>query len=496
MPKSKTFIVNLGGTGTQIGTVIGILYPILDPKISDIDMYILDKDVRSGIFKTCGQVQTSYDTIKKYLPFDSPNTSFSLKPNIYQELQEKVKLSDNAEYTIKDLIGEDPLVQDLAAMCWSKEKKEEPFSEGNNRDPSRGSLDVKVCLEKLEDSKLCGGIQTAIGDGSRVRLVLTGGITGGMGSSMIMPLVNKLNKIYNNKLDIDLVLLGTYFGIPHDEKQDEIGSSYESYYRAAAQLEELAGMLRKESSNNWRVYYTAMPGFDNTAGEYKKNGAERRKFHFLELTAALACFDMIDREEGRYQTVLNCKTDKPTVENWDEIPLGKEIKERSINFLRLISVLAIGLLPELNNFAKNNKSNLPFLKKYFRSPVNASTAINRIGADLKSWLNQVRYYVELWKEIQEYTCFGDANNKKTITLINNEKEELERIHKAVSIDLPEYENTWPMYGSDEYTWNNIVMESGKYKRIKEDDLDADIILKDMIADIYAMITKSNKNKED
>ncbi|MDR2786611.1 MAG: hypothetical protein LBB83_11945, partial [Treponema sp.] len=234
-----TMFICLGGTGTQIGTAIGNLYPLLEQSRiagAPYEMFILDKDARGGIYSACVGAYERYQDYSSFLPFKAlpPYTLYS---TIYQDLQGTTENLRNADYTVTDLIGKDRPIRELAGMCWIQEKRDESIRDGNNRDPSRGSLDALVCLEYLENCALFERVKAAVdiyGEAG-IRAVILGGATGGMGSSLIVPLAKKI-KEYFADIRLDLVILGTYFLIPQRSQQqknivDNIGSTQDSFYR-------------------------------------------------------------------------------------------------------------------------------------------------------------------------------------------------------------------------------------------------------------------------
>ncbi|GHU45016.1 hypothetical protein FACS1894190_16950 [Spirochaetia bacterium] len=142
--------VGLGGTGTQIATAISNLYPFLwDAGITNdkFDIYILDKDITSGIYTACADAYTSYITCRDLLPYEKKLDPYIFKSNAYQNLQ--IEFKDKDTYNVLDIIGKDDEIKDLASMCWKKGKQTESLKEGNNRDPSRGSLDVAIVLPTM-----------------------------------------------------------------------------------------------------------------------------------------------------------------------------------------------------------------------------------------------------------------------------------------------------------------------------------------------------------
>jgi len=418
-----TVFVCLGGTGTQLGSVIGNLYPLLC--LSGIiekpfSMFILDKDTDSGIFNACTGAHKRYKDYQDLLPFDVLS-QYELSPTVYQEMQEGAGLL-NENYNVMDLIGNDKTMQELAAMCWVEEKRnDESLRDGNNRDPSRGSLDAHVCLQHLTKSSLFQGkngklglenIRDKYGENS-VRVVILGGTTGGMGSSLIVPLAKKLRDNFS-QLRIDMVLLGTYFEIPQRNAPqagasdvDNIGTSLDSFYRAADQIEELLETV----DNGWRVYYAAMPGFDNTAGKFLKNKAVKRKYHLLELTAALAAFVLgeDDRPPGFYATSLSYGKDKQSID-WTDIPLGNNLKKAAEDLLKLVSVLACRVYPSLCEDKVKIRGN-NYLKPYFKkNPADEMVIVEKMRDELKLWLQNITPYFEFWQEIQLCTHLGQKDN--------------------------------------------------------------------------------------
>jgi hypothetical protein len=419
-----TAYICLGGTGTQLGSTIGNLYPLL--RLSGIvkepfSMFILDKDTNSGIYKACTGSRQRYLDCHHLLPFDTL-LPYELSPTVYQDMQEGTELLRNKNYTVMDLIGDDPAMRELAAMCWTEVKRNESLRDGNNRDPSRGSLDALVCLEHLEKSSLFQGKDGQKGlknliekYGERgVRVVILGGTTGGMGSSLIVPLAKRLRSSFPG-LRIDMVLLGTYFEIPQRNAPppgaadvDNIGTSLDSFYRAADQLEELLDAV----DNQWRVYYAAIPGFDNTAGEFDKNGAVKRKTHLLELAAALGAFAFGEEESkpGFFQTSLSYGKDKDFID-WTDIPKVNELKNTAEDFLKLVSVVASKVYPAFTAEPQEIRKDA-YLKQYFKkNPADEMEMIMNMRDDLKMWLQNITPYFEFWQEIQLNTHLGAKDDK-------------------------------------------------------------------------------------
>ncbi|MDR1896428.1 MAG: hypothetical protein LBR10_06525 [Prevotellaceae bacterium] len=488
-------VVTVGGTGTQVGTLIGLLYPVLNRQ-KPFQMFILDKDTTSGIYTACVDANEKYKHYDGLLPIPgAPAKNYTLDPSVYQNLQKFVDFAKNPNYTVMHLIGNDKSIKDMAAMCWTEDKRIEPMHDGNNRDPSRGSLDVYACLEHLKDSSFYKEIKKLNDDKHKVRIVIVGGITGGMGTSLIIPLLEKLNMKESDDsqqtgiaIDIDLVLLGPYFGIPANDV-NVIGTNREAYFRAAAQLEELASTLKQDSKNVKRVYYAAMPQFDiDTCGEFKINGAGPRKFHLIELCAALACFDLDEKADGFYQTVFP----DSLIIDWAEIPLGEDIEKNAKNLMRLISVLAFGLRADLDDFCEGRKNRQVFLKKYIAKYSMYGKTIGNMRGLLKLWLQTLGSFVDIWIQIKEYTRFGETNKKEFVRFFD--KDELQKIRRC--IDEPNYRNDWPMLPDKQLTWNNIVYATSPYAKRNEvgiaDGPDAKEILAEMIKDIFNKIEEFNK----
>ena len=119
-----TLFVCLGGTGTQIGTAIGNLYPLLQTsRIADsgsvYKMFIMDKDTRGKNYEYCVNTAKRNRLCAEYLPFASL-PPYEMNSELYQELQRAAgKLS--SDYTVMDLIGSDVPMRELAGMCWKEE---------------------------------------------------------------------------------------------------------------------------------------------------------------------------------------------------------------------------------------------------------------------------------------------------------------------------------------------------------------------------------------
>jgi hypothetical protein len=492
-----TAFVCLGGTGTQLGTAVGNLYPLL--RLSRIaeapfSMFILDKDTNSGIYKACTGALQRYSDSRNLLPFEVL-PSYELSPTVYQDMQESTGLLRNKDYTVMNLIGDDAAMKELAAMCWTEEKRNESLRDGNNRDPSRGSLDALVCLEHLTESSLFQGTSGKQGlqnlvdkyGEQDVRVVILGGATGGMGSSLIVPLAERLREKYSG-LRIDMVLLGTYFEIPQRNAPppgatdiDNIGTSLDSFYRAADQVEEL--YKAKVVDNNWRVYYTAMPGFDNTAGKFDKNGAVKRKTHLLELAAALAAFEIGKQDPGYYGTSLDYGENKKTVD-WTDIPRGNDLKKPTADFLKILSVLVCGIYPALCADAKDIRKN-GYLKQYFKkNPADEIELITNMRDDLKVWLQNITPYFEFWQEIQLNTRLGAKNDKPVVNFFD--QTDMNRLTGFLDLSQCASENEKLPFWGDK-TWLQFVDDIKPDKKRLVDATDAAKKLKWMFEDIWNII---------
>jgi hypothetical protein len=494
-----TAFICLGGTGTQLGYTIGNLFPLL--RMSGIteapfSIFILDKDTNSGIYKACTSALQRYEDCRPLLPFDSL-PPYELTHAVYQEMQEGTGLLRNANYTVMDLIGKDAAMKELAAMCWAEEKRDESIRDGNNRDPSRGSLDAQVCLEHLVESSLYNGKDGKQGlqnlvekrGAQDIRVVILGGATGGMGSSLIVPLTKKLRESFPG-IRIDLVILGPYFEIPQRKASlpgvadvDNIGTSLDSFYRAADQLQELAGITQ----NDWRVFYAAIPGFDDTAGKFEKNGAVRRRSHLLELVAALAGFHLGRESSGAgfYQTSLSFAKDKSLI-GWTEIPWGAEIKKPVEDFMKLLSVLACKVFSELSLDAKDVRRS-GYLKQYFKkNPADEMDTVKNMQELLKVFLQNAAPYFEFWQEVQLNTHLGYKDGSLIVDFFPSE--EMNTLAEIMSLKRTARENEkLPLWGDK--TWQQFLDDLSPNKKRLADAKDANDKLKWMIEDIWNIYHK-------
>jgi hypothetical protein len=490
-----TMFVGLGGTGTQIAGTICNLYPMLqEARITDqpFVMYILDKDTNSEIFKACSSALHRYQEAMPLMPFKKL-PPYTFDGAIYQNMQKEVAVyrkNTDGQYTVMDIIGHDKPMAELASMCWSGDKRDESLRDGNNRDPSRGSLDAGVCLEHLTTSRLFGGIDTAINEHGEtgVRLVILGGATGGMGSSLIVPLAEALKQQFP-KLRIDMVILGTYFALPARKKGknesavDDIGTTMDSFYRAADQIQELAAIV----SPDWRVYYVAMPAnprLDDICGEFRKNTAPKRKAHLLELAAALGAFDLENKEGGYYETALTYDGGKNSEIEWDAFPLGSELKQSAYKFLRLVSVLACNVLPALLKEPKDLRGDV-YLKRYLAKPDDPEK-IEKMRELLKVWLQNVKPYFEMWHEIQLFTRLGREDGKQVVNLLP--AKDMENMAATLAAPQRVQDNFIPLL--EQKTWMNYVGELKPDKKAIQDAKgDEAKILGLMIADIYTDLSR-------
>jgi hypothetical protein len=349
-------------------------------------------------------------------------------------------------------------------MCWTEEKRNESIKDGNNRDPSRGSLDAKVCLSRFANcstGKPCSlyeGIENAKNErgDDNVRIVILGGATGGMGSSLIVPLAEKI-KEYFERIRIDLVILGTYFSIPTGGKGvNNIGTSFDSFYRAADQIEELSAL----ATNDWRIYYTAMPDMDDICGPFLKNGANKRKSHLLELLSGIAAFDLETKEGNFYETALNYDTAKTdAIVEWTDISYGKELKSSVTMFMKLLGYLTrvMGSLSQSKDHVKKDA----YLKEYFNGKqADRLEVIEAMRDILKVWIGNVKPYFDFWFEIQTETRLGRKGGKLPIAFFpENDMKALvgmlnDSISDSVEKQAHNYGNILP-FGEN---FNNFVDE--------------------------------------
>jgi hypothetical protein len=483
----------LGGTGTQIGTAIGNLYPLL--KQSGItrepyEMFILDKDAQGGIYSACVGACARYEGYYSFLPFEAL-LPYTLYPAVYQELQDATKKLRNFDYTVMDLIGKDNPMRELAGMCWIQEKCDESIRGGNNRDPTRGSLDAHVCLEHFKKCALYERLKAAVDEYHTVgvRAVILGGVTGGMGSSLIVPLAKKV-KEYFADIRLDLMILGPYFSIPQRSQEqqnnvDNIGSTQDSFYRVADQIQELAEFIRDNApvGKNVRVYYAAIPEFDDICGEFKKNGADKRKAHLLELAAALAAFKVeFLQKPAFYQTVLAFDRAKSNaLIDWGEIPFGNELKKPAGDFMRLISIMASQVLPSFSKSQKELEKD-QYVRLYIKKPRNELEKIEAVHDLIKQWLQELVPYFEFWNEIQRYTKLGEKSSRILINFFD--KKGMEDL-SGIFGDKPALTNKMPLCRE---TWMNFLPDIKPDKQSVASEQSAEGLLRLMISDIYTTFT--------
>jgi hypothetical protein len=497
-----TIFACLGGTGTQIGRAIGTLYPLLKKDKEEglidepFDMFIIDKDTNSGIFKGCVDAHTHYEQCYKALPFKEPLEPFCLTHDVYQQLQGATGLLRDSNYTLKNIIGDDKFVMELASMCWNEKKIGEYLQDGNNRDPSRGALDAAVCLDNLDQSSFYMKIDKIISERSldQVRLVILGGATGGMGSSLIVPLVKRINAKYP-QLRVDLVILGPYFTIPQREDEqdknsvDNIGTSKDSFYRAADQLDELA---REVMSNENRVYYAAIPRLDSgVSGDvFEKNGADRRA-HLVELCAALAAFEIAGKQPGFYQTILPYNpqsTEADNVIRWDDIPGGSRIYKKALRFMNLLSLLSCRIYPVLNNEEKSAeiaKYRNELINRYFRKK--DQETIDAAIMELRAWIQNTVPYFMFWNDVQEYSKLGFMDSRNPVLFFDREqmvklKEELNSPQMSKLGSIPFIKEKW----------NDILGNLKPDPKKVSAASDSTELLKLLIEDVYSYILNDIK----
>jgi hypothetical protein len=391
-----------------------------------------------------------------------------------------------------DLIGKDLPIRELAGMCWIQEKRDESIREGNNRDPSRGSLDALVCLERFDSCALFERLKAAVeiyGEAG-IRAVILGGATGGMGSSLIVPFAKKIKKCFSG-MRLDMVILGAYFTIPQRSQEqqtgvDNIGSTQDSFYRVADQIRELAELV---GNNPWWVYYAAMPEFDDICGKFKKNGADKRKSHLLELAAALAAFNLeVLPDPGFYHTALAFDKSKlNALIDWSEIPFGNELKKPARDFMRLISIMACQVLPRFSNSPKELKND-QYVKLYIKKPLNELEKIEAIRDLLKQWLQELVPYFEFWNEIQLYTKLGDKGNRILTGFFD--KKDMEDLSGILGFKKAAWTNKIPFCREN---WMNFFPDIKPDKRAVASEQSVEGLLRLMIRDIYITLTAKKED---
>ncbi|MGP1520483.1 MAG: hypothetical protein ACTTIZ_03105 [Treponema sp.] len=528
----NTIFICIGGTGTQVGTAIGTLYPLLkSSKIAGDDdiysMFILDKDTLGDNYRYCVKAQEDYKTVSRLLPFDVL-PAYELHPELYQELQSNKKKDEKNEensdkekkndsgYTVMEFIGDDPLTKDLAYMCWKEEKHYESLSDGNNRDPSRGAIDAHVSLKNLKNTSLFEKLETLISDNvsvENIRLVILAGITGGMGASLIIPFMEEIKEEHSGddklskiaKIPIDLIILGPYFTIPTNhvgEKVDDIGSTDDSYYRARDQISELREFISQNSSgdNKWHVYYVGLPdGFDDICGEFKKNKANKRHAHLVELIAALESLHLAKKNDDGYYDVQLKSEDKKIVINWDKLPLDNKIKfrEEAKRLMKLIVIVATELYPR---FAQKNLKDLKkdvFIKMYIKHVGKNGQLIDAIKTKINDWLLHTIPYFTFWNEIRLYSKLG--GNSEVIIDFFDEKD-MKRLTEIFERVIDEPCVSWEKKPLNQIplckkTWMNyisaITLDKKSISNILNTEDNSEALLSLMISDIYEVLKKEN-----
>jgi len=400
-------------------------------------------------------------------------------------------------------------------MCWIKEKRVEPIRDGNNRDPSRGSLDVQVCLGNFEKCILYKQLELATkGDrgAGKVRVVILGGATGGMGSSLILHLTKKIESHFPG-LRIDLVILGTYFQIPplrsseqQKDKSNDIGNTNDSFHRVAAQIRELKEYLVDcYPKSLWRVYYAAITELDDTCGDFNKNGANPRASHLLELIAALAAFKLKDEEKGGfYQTAI--RFDKDIIDWNEKIPYIDKLKKPAQDLMFLFGIIVFRIIPRftLREGKEEETEDLKrmerdqYVKLYIKKPKDTKEQerVRKVHGEFIKIRDNLFPYFNLWFEIQEKTEFGMG--KKIVEFFS--RTEMDRLFKILRPE--EYKILRPGEGDEkepvmtneillyQQTWSNFFdsIKTDKTKLIKalEKDNVKDLV-QSMIEDVYKVI---------
>lgn len=420
-----TLFICIGGTGTQVGTAIANIYPLLKSsgiaKDGDVySMFIMDKDILGDNYKYCVKAYDDYKNVSRLLPFDVL-PPYELYDNLYKELQDE-RGDATADCTVMKFIGDDYLIAELANMCWKEEKQKESLSEGNNRDPSRGAIDAHVSLKYLKKTSLFEKLNKLVNDNASiegVRMVILAGITGGMGASLIVPFMEEIKTAFSNdtklqkigKIRIDLVLLGPYFTIPinmEENKVDDIGSSSDSYHRAKDQIKELQEFILRNNSQDvkWHVYYIDIPdGLDDICGPFKKNRAKKRASHIVELMAALESLDLNkEKDGGYYYTDLAPNADGKINIDWERLALP-EVKPMAKKLMKLIVIVATELYPRFCQNIKDLKKDV-FVRMYIKHVDQNMRLIDEIKIKIKEWLIHVIPYFNFWNEIRLYSKLG------------------------------------------------------------------------------------------
>lgn len=512
-----TLFICIGGTGTQVGTAIGNMYPLLKSsgiaKEGDVyDMFIMDKDVLGENFRYCVKAHDDYKQVSKLLPFESL-PPYELYGGLYKELQDK-RSEPSLDCTVMKLIGDDPLIKELADMCWKEEKRNESLSDGNNRDPSRGAVDAHVSLKYLKETSLVKKLKELVSDNAsmeNIRLVVIAGITGGMGASLIVPFVEEIKTTFSNdkdlqkigKVRIDLILLGPYFKIPDNPEKkeiDDIGTSADSYHRAKDQIKELREFVSKDSYKDikWHIYYVDSPEeLDNICGTFKKNGAVKRLSHVLELMAAVAALVWYNQEDaGYYYTDLMTKSDEKIAIDWDRLEAGVYIKPHALNLMKLIAIVATEVYPRFSQELKDLKNDA-FVKMYIKKIDENMRLVDEIKAKIKNWLIHAISYFKFWNEVRLYSKFGETREVSIDFFDEESMKDLTRIFERVIDDpftswekeplnqIPLCQNTWMNY-----------LSAVKLDRKKISDLfsvkdNSYPLLSLMINDIYKVLEKEN-----
>ena len=524
----NTLFICVGGTGTQVGTAIGTLYPLLkSSRIAKSDdeysMFIMDKDTAGDNYSYCVGVLEKYKNIinfketkegeekaPSFLPFEVL-PPYELHATLYKDLQEKREKSGGVptdDCTVMKLIGDNKAVVELANMCWEKEKRTESLTDGNNRDPSRGSIDSHVSLKYLKQTSLFQKIKTLIGTSTSkgdIRIVIIAGITGGMGASLIVPLVEELKEFSNDdnlkkiaEIRVDIVAIGPYFNIPSNsdgKEVDNIGTSSDSYHRAKDQIKELTELVETYKDVNWNVYYVDVPDdLDDICGTFNKNRANKRQTHLVELMAALAIFDLREyKNGGHHQTLLEHKKEKI---DWDELAQGDKLKPYARTLMKLIVIVATELFPRFSQKDEDLKKDV-FIKMYFRKVEENILLIEEIASKIKEWLINAIPYFNFWNDIRTHFKFGKNHNISIEFFDKADMDSLETIFASVTnkADVSWEKKPLNKIPLCKKTWMNYVVAIKPSSKINEildkKQTRAEAMFSLILKDIYEVLKKEN-----
>lgn len=412
---AKVFVFCIGGTGLRVmKSIIMMAASGMKTNGYDIVPVILDPHIdleeNTKLTTTIGDYIKIYNsaTRSKFQQLNAPNGFFNTRFLRLEDLDDlQGSLSANmaekksfGQYLNVGALSNDNVNNYLVQTLFSKNNLNNSLSVGFKGNPNVGTV---VLNEMINGADWYDAFQRHCEKGDRVFIISS--IFGGTGASGY-PLLEKKIKEDEIHPQVKDALMGAVTVLPYFSLDDPTtsGSDIDSanfYTKTKAALSYYENSVKSDY-----LYYA---GEQSLKATYRNNETEQKdQAHFIELVAASALFDFLNREKQDYPQAMT-RAIRENVEALDLATLGdgyKDIVRNITNMMLFYRILNI--LP--------NESQFPL--KITRK-LNCEFYDDQEFRALKAFVEQFHnWYAELSENKRSFSPLNNVNNKKLSSIVN------------------------------------------------------------------------------